>query len=151
MLQSIKNLSLGYKIVLTWLIAALLYGAFQMATNDKVLSPEENLLLFANSMNKQLPIMMDDETQLFKVFVESEYVLAQKYKMINFEASQLKNEAFLINGRQMAINGSCNNFAQEKMRDKGVDFHLYYVGKNEKPIMDFFVTKELCRKASSDL
>jgi len=94
-------------------------------------------------LNKQLPIMIDGDTQLEKSSSEGN-TLVYHYVLINYLSTEIDPEALEQNLRAIVTQQSCTLPSIKRVVDRGGSISHRYNGKDQKQILAFNVDKASC-------
>ncbi len=105
---------------------------------------QERLSRIAAEINRSVPVMIDQETEL--TIVEGyEGMLIYKYRLVPYSVRQLDHEKLAAGAKQRVTQAACN---QPEMRDdylkKGVTLRYSYFDKDQQHIATVDVTPADC-------
>jgi len=128
--------------VAAYLVLAVAVQYFVDMNRDK--SSQEYLVEVAEVTNKDLPVLVDDQTELVKLD-GIEGILAYYYRLINVTPGEL-SEAYLIEQlRPVVINNNCTTpGARENFLENGVTLRHIYNDKYSSEIAQFDVKLSDC-------
>lgn len=125
-------------------------------TEEYLTIPQENLCkegikddlslqlsLYANVMQKNLPMQVDRETNLEKITAQDKELMFV-FRFIHFTANDFSKEQWEINGVPQLIQNVCKDIPMKERLDKGaqLNFKVYY--SDYTPITDIKMTKQDC-------
>ena len=136
-------------IVIT--LSVLGYFTYQKLVENKVFATIENVIntaknplqLIANEMNKSCPMMVDEETRLDKVTLQSKTVFQYNYTLINYEKTEIDTVKIKSNLEQNIIQLIKTNPQMEYQRQNKVTMNYIYNDKNGDYLMSIIITPEL--------
>lgn len=98
----------------------------------------------ADGANAKLPVMVDEETKLYKV-TAAESLLTYHYRMVNYYAEELDSEAFEAAIRDDATKKLCESpETRDPLLKNGVTIRFSYFGTDREPITSFDTTPADC-------
>jgi len=134
----------------TWILigavaAYLVFGGLAELFEEK-LPPrsEKRLSKIAAEINRSVPAMIDNETEL-TVVEGHEGMLIYKYRLVPYSVSQLDHQKFAAGAKQKVAQSACN--APETREDflkQGVTLRYSYFDKNKQHIATVDVTPADC-------
>ena len=112
-------------------------------------SLESTLKFMSETLNKNLPMMVDVETQLLKTSAKGKS-LYYHYEMINYSSDAIQQEEFIISvtpniHQQLCTSSDFNDFAS-----KGATFVYIYNGKDKKQIAELKIGEKECKQYASE-
>lgn len=90
-----------------------------------VVEVEAKLIAEAESLNKQLPIMIDKETRLDVVLIHGKQI-HYKCTLVNFSGKSFDNEQFLKNVKESIVKSQKNDTGIMNSLRKDVSYHYRY-------------------------
>ena len=105
---------------------------------------QERLSKIAAEINRSVPAMIDNETEL-TVVEGHEGMLIYKYRLVPYSVRQLDHEKFAAGAKQKVAQGACN--APETREDflkQGVTLRYSYFDKDKQHIATVDVTPADC-------
>ncbi len=109
---------------------ALLTGMTNIGWQSTARAEQKNiselLVQTANMMNKNLPMMIDQDTQWDSSFAGPGKMLSYNYTLINYSATQIDGTEFARNIRTPLANTICTNPATQIFPQEGVLLNFNY-------------------------
>lgn len=97
-------------------------------------SSAEHLAEVAAEINRQVPMMIDPETELLPV-QSAEGLLVYNYRLVGYSAAQLDAAKFAAGARRRVVQGACTTpQTREDFLDKGVTLRYAYFDRDRRPI-----------------
>jgi len=93
--------------------------------------------------NKTLPVMADDETELYGMHLIDDTVTYQ-YRLIHIDAKHFNADKFYDFQRKEILNAACGKDSTNVAFGFGYHFSFNYYDKNNKPIINIVVTSADC-------
>ena len=130
------------------IIVAVIAGAASRAAVRSMLAPnmrsERVLSKVAAEMNRDLPMMVDSETQLVACSA-SEALFTYSYRVVHHGASEVDPSVFVDAVRPQITTGACTTKETRKILDAGVTLRYSYADKSDNAIADIDVSAASCR------
>ena len=101
------------------------------------------LLKVASEINKSLPMMVDQETELSNASA-SEGTIIYNYILVNYAAHEVDKSQFLVAMKQQVESHACGEPKMQIFWENGVSALYSYKGKDNQPIGEVVVTPERC-------
>jgi hypothetical protein len=116
-------------------------------TSDMLFNKDEdiNMVLFktADEFNRQVPLMIDSETECFSVTAGSK-LITYSYRMVNYKVSDLDLKKFKELFQQQIQNVYCTQDNMKTFRTYNVKMVYKYYDKNKKFISEVFADNSSC-------
>ncbi len=125
-------------------------------TEEYLTIPQENLCregikddlalqlsLYANVMQKNLPMQVDRETNLEKITAQDKDLMFV-FRFIHFTANDFSKEQWEISGVPQLIQNVCKDIPMKERLDKGAQFNFKFYYSDYTPITDIKMTKQDC-------
>jgi hypothetical protein len=121
------------------------FSFFSLASCDKISDSARHFALSsaAEEVNKSVPIMVDDYTELYKV-VAVNGVLQYHYMLVKYRLDQLDPDFFKRNMKDKLLISTCDNEKLKPLLSLGASIAYYYVDKEGVAIADFLVIPDDC-------
>lgn len=104
----------------------------------------EHLKQVAADINRSVPVMIDQETELLPSTAEHA-LLVYNYRLVRYARGQIDPQKFAVGAKQKVTEGACN---QPEMRDNflkpGVTLRYAYFDKDKQHIATIDVTPADC-------
>lgn len=97
----------------------------------------------AKMTNKQLPIMVDDETKLERVSSEGN-TLTYHYELVNYISTELDADALAHSIKPMVTQQTCSMAKLKSILYQGGSVSYQYNGKDKKPILIVNINNNSC-------
>ena len=110
---------------------------------NKPLPLKETLKITADTLNKDLPSMVDEELRLDKVHAEG-YKMVFKYTLVNFTPQSMSGEKLKSLMYEDIKTQVCTDKDSKLMLKKGMLVDYAYSGKNKKHITTFAFDAKVC-------
>ena len=105
---------------------------------------QEHLNRVAAEINRSVPVMIDQETELLPV-VGAPGMLIYNYRLVSYSAKQLDAVRFAAGAKQRVTEGACNRpETRDAFLEKGVTLRYAYYDKDKQPIAAVDVTPADC-------
>jgi hypothetical protein len=105
---------------------------------------QEHLNRVAAEINRSVPVMIDQETELLPV-VGAPGMLIYNYRLVSYSARQLDAAKFAAGAKQRVTEGACNRpETRDAFLKKGVTLRYAYYDKDKQPIAAVDVTPADC-------
>ncbi len=124
------------------LVAGLKYVIFDKFGNSDSFKIDRSLMLTANELNKNCPIMVDSETRLDNVISLPGKIIQYNYCIINFVKSDIDTLQLKTALEPNITNLLKTNPQTKQLRDNDVIFNYLYKDKNNEYICQISVTPE---------
>lgn len=98
----------------------------------------------AKQMNNQIPIMVDDETQLTSCLVAGKTINIF-YKLINFKASEVNADEIQKHVWEQKNYNACKDKSTRQLIDMGVIYFFTYFDKDDRLITRVSLDKYKCK------
>jgi hypothetical protein len=103
-----------------------------------------SLSRIAAEVNRSVPVMIDQETELMPV-QSAEGVLIYNYRLVNYSAARINREKFAAGAKQHLRQAACNRAeTRDDFLKKGVTLRYSYYDKDKQPIATIDVTPGDC-------
>ncbi len=113
-------------------------------TVESLISATKNpMQLIANELNKNCPMMVDEETRLDKVSLPSKTVFQYNYTLINYDKSQIDTTKLKDALEQNIIQITKTNPQMQYQRDNNVTMNYFYNDKNGDYLMTIIISPEM--------
>ncbi len=136
------------KIKAKSLLSIALFASTVTLTWQTSAQAEENiselLVQTANMMNKNLPMMIDQNTQWDSSFAGPGKILSYNYTLVNYSATQIDGKQFARNIRQPLTNSICTNPTTQIFPENGVMLNFNYYDNTRNLIARVQVTPSDC-------
>jgi hypothetical protein len=133
-----------------WVIAAafaaslLWWGAPQFFGANADPRSEEYLRDIAAQINRSVPVMIDQETELLPA-EGREAMLVYNYRLVSYSAVQLDHEKFAAGAKQKVTQGACSRpETRDEFLKNGVTLRYSYFDKDKRHIATIDVTPADC-------
>jgi hypothetical protein len=98
----------------------------------------------AAEINRTVPVMIDEETELMPV-AAAHAMLIYNYRLVKYSVAQLDHEKFAAGAKQRVAQGACNRpETRDDFLEKGVTLRYSYFDKDKKHIATVDVTPADC-------
>ena len=105
---------------------------------------EQQLKDIAASINRAVPVMIDEETELLPA-EGHEGMLIYNYRLVGYSASQLDHQKFSEGAKQKVTQGACSRTeTRDEFLKNGVTLRYSYFDKDRKHIATVDVTPADC-------
>lgn len=128
--------SIGGAIIGKWAVS----GFF-----SKPVDYTEVLIETANTINVNLPMVVDNETHLVST-VGFNKTFTYKYKLINYEVEDMDIPKFQENMRPNLVNSVCTSESMSEFRKMAIVVKYSYMDMNHKEIATFPIDTTECEK-----
>ena len=98
----------------------------------------------AKIMNKQLPIMVDDDTRLDQAVSEGEKFQYQ-YTLVNYKADELDGAKLKGILQGQLLKQTCTSRNLKSLIKRGATVSYYYAGKDKKKVMSVDIQPSQCK------
>lgn len=135
--------------VVVFVIATIVGGAFGSKISNYFFDGSSNgisdklLTKQADKMNRNLPMMVDSETQLINVY-GSNNTFYYNFKLVNIKAKEVDTGHFKKAMRNQVLKNYCTNPDMETFKNNGVVLQYNYKGKENNYISKITVHAEEC-------
>ncbi len=110
-------------------------------------SPKDDISLVLQAtvkmINKQLPVMVDSDTQLEKTSSEGNKLIYH-YVLVNYLSEELDAAALDQSIRPMVVQQTCTMTNLKPVVDQGGSISYRYSGKDQKQILEIVIDKSSC-------
>jgi len=104
----------------------------------------EHLSKVAAELNRSVPVMIDDETELLPA-QGAQAMLIYNYRLVKYSVSQLDHQKFAAGAKQKVTQGVCNEpVPRDDFLKKGVTLRYSYFDKDKQHIATFDVAPADC-------
>ena len=98
----------------------------------------------AKIMNKQLPIMVDDDTRFDQAVSEGEKFQYQ-YTLVNYKADELDGAKLKGILQGQLLKQTCTSRNLKSLIKRGTTISYYYAGKDKKKVMSVDIQPSQCK------
>lgn len=126
------------------LLSAMTTIGWQSAAKAGQENISELLVQTANMMNKNLPMMIDQDTQWDSSFAGPGKMLSYNYTLINYSATQIDGTEFAKNVRAPLADTICTNPATQIFPQEGVLLNFNYYDNTRNLIARVMVEPSDC-------
>jgi hypothetical protein len=97
----------------------------------------------AKISNKQLPIMVDEDSKLERLS-SNDNSLIYHYTLVNYDAAELDAEVLEQTLKPLVVKQLCTNLSLKPVLDKGGVIVFQYAGKDKVEILNLSVNGDSC-------
>jgi len=134
-------LSLGAGVLLAYLAWRVVPEYFRKEEDPR---SQEYLSRIAAEINRSVPVMIDQETELMPV-AGAPGMLIYKYRLVGHSVTKLDHEKFAAGAKQRVTQGACGRpETRDEFLKKGVTLRYSYFDKDKQHIATIDVTPTDC-------
>jgi hypothetical protein len=116
-------------------------GFFQKEEDPR---SQEYLSRIAAEINRSVPVMIDQETELMPV-ASAPGMLIYNYRLVGYSVAKLDHQKFAAGAKQKVIQGACNRpETRDEFLKKGVTLRYSYFDKDKQHIATVDVAPADC-------
>jgi hypothetical protein len=132
---------IGAGAILGYLVWWVLPGFFQKEEDPR---SQEYLSRIAAEINRSVPVMIDQETELMPV-ASAPGMLIYNYRLVGYSVAKLDHQKFAAGAKQKVIQGACNRpETRDEFLKKGVTLRYSYFDKDKQHIATVDVAPADC-------
>lgn len=125
-----------------------IFGTMLLTSGLALATTEIDFLKESSDLNKTLPIMIDEETQLDgTVFINNKFIY--KNTLINYSKNEISEDYLKEGMSQLIINFVCTTPEMKGFTDNGVSVSYRYYGNKGTYITEIVVSPEQCEKLNT--
>jgi hypothetical protein len=134
-------LFLGAGVLAGYLVWWVLPGFFQKEEDPR---SQEYLTRIAAEINRSVPVMIDQETELMPV-AGAPGMLIYNYRLVSYSVTKLDHQKFAAGAKQRVTQGACGRpETRDEFLKKGVTLRYSYFDKDKQHIATVDVTPADC-------
>jgi hypothetical protein len=134
-------LFLGAGVLAGYLVWWVLPGFFQKEEDPR---SQEYLTRIAAEINRSVPVMIDQETELMPV-AGAPGMLIYSYRLVSYSVTKLDHQKFAAGAKQRVTQGACGRpETRDEFLKKGVTLRYSYFDKDKQHIATVDVTPADC-------
>ena len=97
----------------------------------------------AKEIKSQLPLMVDEETQLDSVLAVKNQIFC-RYTMVNYKSTEIDAHEFEVEAKKLAKHNTCSNENTKKLLQLGANYVFIYFGKDGYKIARVLIDSKSC-------
>lgn len=127
------------------LLIGVLFIGFSIYDNSKQLNYHSLISYVAKVENIKLPIMVDDETELNKIYLDKN-ILTYQCRLINVDKDNINEELLFEHAKNKILEKVCDKSISGPILSLGYNLSFKYSDKNNNPLGEIVIKPSDCEK-----